>query len=99
MLILTRKLGENIDVKEGEGEEVIIKIHILDIRGGQVKLGFKASPRYIIDREEITQRKAGRLKPTPSSGTSQTLRPIWPRTRNPRGKKARKIHREARPRV
>lgn len=50
MLILTRKLGENIRI----GDDV--KITILDIRGGQVKLGIEAPPHVSVHREEIYER-------------------------------------------
>ena len=50
MLILTRKLGENIRI----GDEV--KITILDIKGGQVKLGIEAPPHIAVHREEIYER-------------------------------------------
>ena len=50
MLILTRKLGENIRI----GDKV--KITILDIKGGQVKLGIDAPPHIAVHREEIYER-------------------------------------------
>ncbi|MCK4302892.1 MAG: carbon storage regulator CsrA [Candidatus Eisenbacteria sp.] len=50
MLILTRKLGENIRI----GDK--IKISILDVKGGQVKLGIEAPPHVAVHREEIYER-------------------------------------------
>ncbi|MBM3287914.1 MAG: carbon storage regulator CsrA [Candidatus Eisenbacteria bacterium] len=50
MLILTRKLGENIRIGER------IRIVILDIKGGQVKLGIDAPPDVAVHREEIYER-------------------------------------------
>ena len=50
MLILTRKLGENIRI----GDKV--KITVLDIKGGQVKLGIDAPPHIAVHREEIYER-------------------------------------------
>jgi carbon storage regulator len=47
MLILTRKLGENIRIGDR------IKIIILDVKGGQVKLGIDAPPNVAVHREEI----------------------------------------------
>ncbi|MBW2645863.1 MAG: carbon storage regulator CsrA [Deltaproteobacteria bacterium] len=50
MLILTRKLGEQITI----GDDIVIRV--VDIRGGQVKLGIEA-PRHIeVHREEIYER-------------------------------------------
>jgi len=50
MLILTRKLGENIRIGDR------IKVAILDIKGGQVKLGIDAPPEIAVHREEIYER-------------------------------------------
>ncbi len=50
MLILTRKLGENIRI----GDK--IRITILEIKGGQVKLGIDAPPQVSVHREEIYER-------------------------------------------
>jgi carbon storage regulator len=50
MLILTRKLGENIRIGDR------IKIIILDVKGGQVKLGIDAPPNVAVHREEIYER-------------------------------------------
>ncbi|MBU1976019.1 MAG: carbon storage regulator CsrA [Nanoarchaeota archaeon] len=49
-LILTRKLGEYIDI----GDD--IEIGILDIKGGQVKLGITAPPNVAVHRREISER-------------------------------------------
>ncbi len=50
MLILTRKLGENIRI----GDK--IKVIVLDVRGGQVKLGIDAPANTAVHREEIYER-------------------------------------------
>lgn len=47
MLILTRKVGECIVVGDN------IKIHIIEIRGQQVKVGIEAPKDTSIYREEI----------------------------------------------
>lgn len=47
MLILTRKIGESIAI----GDD--IQIHVVDIRGTQVKLGILAPKDVEIYREEI----------------------------------------------
>jgi carbon storage regulator len=50
MLILTRKLGEQITI----GDDIVIRV--VDIKGWQVKLGIEA-PRHIeVHREEIYER-------------------------------------------
>lgn len=50
MLVLTRKLGENIRIGDS------VKIKVLEVRSGQVKLGIEAPPEIAVHREEIYQR-------------------------------------------
>lgn len=47
MLILTRKIGENIAIGGS------IKVHVLDIKGKQVRLGIEAPTETAIYREEV----------------------------------------------
>lgn len=47
MLILTRKIGETITIGGS------IKIHIIDIKGKQVRLGIEAPTETTIYREEV----------------------------------------------
>ena len=63
MLILTRKIGECITI----GDD--IKVHVVDIRGKQVRLGIEAPAHAPIYRQEVYQkileenRLAAQLKP------------------------------------
>ena len=50
MLVLTRKLGENIRIGD------TVKITVLEVRSGQVKLGIEAPPDVKVHREEIYAR-------------------------------------------
>ena len=50
MLILTRKIGECINI----GDD--IKVHVVDIRGKQVRLGIEAPTHAPIYRQEVYQR-------------------------------------------
>jgi len=50
MLILTRKIGECITI----GDD--IKVHVVDIRGKQVRLGIEAPTHAPIYRQEVYQR-------------------------------------------
>ncbi|MFA7382001.1 MAG: carbon storage regulator CsrA [Desulfurivibrionaceae bacterium] len=47
MLILARKPGEAIAIGEG------IKIRVLEIKSGQVKIGIEAPAEVMVHREEI----------------------------------------------
>jgi carbon storage regulator len=70
MLVLTRKLGENIRIGDS------IKITVLEVRSGQVKLGIDAPPEVKVHREEIYARiqeenrraQSRRAEGTPGSG-------------------------------
>ena len=50
MLILTRKLGEQITI----GDDIIVTL--LEVRGSQVKLGIDAPESISIHRQEIFER-------------------------------------------
>jgi carbon storage regulator len=68
MLLLTRKLGENIRI----GDDV--KITIVEVKGNHVKLGIDAPPSVKVHREEIYERiqeenrRAQAVKPEVSDG-------------------------------
>ena len=47
MLTLTRSVGETIRI----GDD--IEIHVVEVRGGTVRLGFKAPREVAIHREEV----------------------------------------------
>lgn len=53
MLVLSRKPSENVIISTAGG----IKVHILSVKGNNVKLGFDAPENIEIDREEIFDRK------------------------------------------
>lgn len=50
MLVLTRKLGEEIYINQGE-----IKIMVVQIKGNQVRLGIKAPKDTNINRKEVAE--------------------------------------------
>jgi carbon storage regulator len=68
MLVLTRKLGENIRIGDS------VKITVLEVRSGQVKLGIEAPPEVKVHREEIyariqeENRRAQRFKDSTEPG-------------------------------
>lgn len=57
MLILTRRPGETICVGGN------IRVTILDVRGGQVRIGIEAPPAVVVDREEVYERKKRERRP------------------------------------
>ncbi|MBM4304370.1 MAG: carbon storage regulator CsrA [Deltaproteobacteria bacterium] len=76
MLVLTRKLGEAIAIDDD------IKIVVVQIKGGQVRLGIEAPHHTKIHREEIyisiqEQNKlaAESQNPTPVKNVAKSVRP------------------------
>ena len=53
MLVLTRKVQEQIVI----GNDGEIRVTILDVKGGQIRLGIHAPRDTVVDREEIWQLK------------------------------------------
>ena len=50
MLVLTRKSGESIIV----GDDITVTV--LEVKGGQVRLGIQAPPNVIIHRKELYEK-------------------------------------------
>ena len=75
MLVLTRKLGENIRIGDS------VKITVLEVRSGQVKLGIEAPPEVKVHREEIyariqeENRRAQRQKAEGGAGAAPAKEP------------------------
>jgi carbon storage regulator len=55
MLVLSRRVGEEI-VIDNE-----IRIMVVSIRGGTVRLGISAPPSIPVDREEVREQRAALL--------------------------------------
>jgi len=74
MLVLSRKLGENIRV----GDD--IKVTVLEVRGGQVKLGIDAPTEVQVHRQEVylriqeANRRAAAASPAWLSQAAEQLR-------------------------
>jgi len=56
MLVLTRKTREAVVVGASNGFESLLKVTVLEIRGGKVKLGFEADSSVPIHRQEVWTR-------------------------------------------
>jgi carbon storage regulator len=56
MLVLTRRIGESIAI----GDD--INIHVLEVRGHQVRIGVEAPRRIPVHRKEILAPPSGKRK-------------------------------------
>ena len=56
MLILARKSQEAVVVSSADGYEQLLKVTVLEVRGGIVKLGFEAGIEVPIHRAEVWER-------------------------------------------
>ena len=82
MLVLTRKIGEQIVIAGN------ITISIVAVGPGRVKIGIEAPPHVSIDRQEIHDRKANEEASSVNisdltamiAGESETLTPTAPQT-------------------
>jgi carbon storage regulator len=67
MLVLSRKIGEEIVIGDN------IRITIVEIRGGKVRIGI-AAPAYVtVDRQEIHQKRLHTLKEWGPAGLEGSL--------------------------
>jgi len=75
LLILTRKIGESIAI----GDD--IQIHVVDIRGSQVKLGIMAPKDVEIYREEVYLKiqEENRLAAQVSRDALSSVEPLLPK--------------------
>ncbi len=56
MLVLTRKNQESIVVGGSGALEHVLKVTVLDVRGGKVRLGFEARADVPVHRWEVWER-------------------------------------------
>ena len=56
MLVLTRKNRESVVVGGSVGFERLLKVTVLEIRGGAVKLGFEVDASVPVHRTEVWER-------------------------------------------
>lgn len=62
MLVLSRKSLESVVVGGVPTLQPVIKVTVLEIRGGRVKLGFEADPSIPVQRSEVWEKiRAGEL--------------------------------------
>jgi carbon storage regulator len=51
MLVLTRKVGEEIVIGDN------IRVTVVELKGGKVRLGVSAPPEIAVDRDEVRERR------------------------------------------
>jgi carbon storage regulator len=63
MLVLTRKSQEAVVVGSADRCERMLKVTVLEICGGKVKLGFEAPSDVLVHRWEIWERIHAAVRP------------------------------------
>lgn len=57
MLVLSRTVQRSVVISDSETGEIVATITVLDIRASAVQLGIEADSRYVVDREEVHDKK------------------------------------------
>lgn len=73
MLVLSRKKQECVIVADPADGSCLVKITVLEVREGQVRLGFEAGPGVPVHRWEVWQRMLTdqhKLRPSNGNGVS-----------------------------
>lgn len=74
MLVLSRKCEEAVVVGGSNGFDHILKIKVLEIRGGKVRLGFEIDAAIPVHRAEIWERL--RASERPGNTTQNPVPPV-----------------------
>jgi carbon storage regulator len=59
MLVLTRKTTESVVIAHSCDLQQLVRVTVIDISGGKVKLGFEAKNDLTIHRNEVWERVCG----------------------------------------
>ena len=62
MLVLARKQRESVVVGDPNGVERLLKVTVLEIHGGNVKLGFECGDDFPVHRWEVWERLRARSR-------------------------------------
>lgn len=73
MLVLSRKSEEAVVVGEAGSLDPVVKVTVLEIRGGVVRLGFEAAAHVPIHRWEIWERIRAAVPNQPPFGEGPAL--------------------------
>jgi carbon storage regulator CsrA len=69
MLVLSRKIQETVVVGGSTGFEHLLRVSVLEIRGGTVKLGFEVDASVPVNRLEVWERQFVRKDSHDSEGS------------------------------
>jgi carbon storage regulator CsrA len=56
MLVLARKSRESVVIAANKEMDELVRVTVIDVREGRVKLGFQANNAVAIHREEVWER-------------------------------------------
>jgi len=56
MLVLARKSRESVVIAANHDSDELVRVTVIDVREGRVKLGFQANNAVAIHREEVWER-------------------------------------------
>jgi carbon storage regulator CsrA len=69
MLVLSRKIQESVVVGGSDGFERLLKVTVLEIAFGKVRLGFEVDKEVPVHRSEVWERiHSARRADTPTGG-------------------------------
>ena len=70
MLVLSRKLQESVIVGGGGGLDRLLKITVVEITSGKVKLGFEVDANIPVHRLEVWERLCAERRPDAPAATA-----------------------------
>ena len=76
MLVLTRKCQEAIVVSGSDGVSILVKVTVLGIDRGKVRLGFEAAENIPVHRLEVWQRFSAIAAPIPNPMENSPFDPL-----------------------
>ena len=74
MLVLTRKSQQSVVVASSVDLQELVRVTVVEVCGGRVKLGFQANDTLIIHREEVWERVCGERDPSAAIQVAEPLR-------------------------
>ena len=77
MLVLTRKCQEAVVINGADGSSVLLKVTVLGIDNGKVRLGFEAADDVPVHRLEVWERiRANAQLNVPTASLSRAVIPM-----------------------